>query len=203
MCSLLLRLRGIVVLVILALPPYLACLGLLLLIVSLINMIFIMSASWENTSGCHFLFHQIVRIQLLIQFILIFEHLLLLVCQILSIIWSFLIILLITYGLFHLNLNLTPSSHCPTSLFKLLLNSVALSRPSNMKMDVSLTTIPPRHFFCRKGHNFRCHVHTRTLKMVKSNTSFALLTMSFIRCLFRLPFLGTIELKGFTLSHIY
>jgi hypothetical protein len=86
--------------------------------------------------------------QLLIQFILIFEHLLLLVCQILSIIWPFLVILLITYGLFHLNLNLTPSPHCPTYLFKLLLNSVALSRPSNMKMDVSLTTIPPRHFFC-------------------------------------------------------
>jgi hypothetical protein len=36
----------------------------------------------------------------------------LLVCQVRSIIWSFLMILLITYGRFHLNLNLTPSLHC-------------------------------------------------------------------------------------------
>jgi hypothetical protein len=38
--------------------------------------------------------------------------------------------------------------------------------------------------------------------MIKSNTSFAPLTMSSARCLFRLPSLGAIGLKGFTLPHL-
>jgi hypothetical protein len=46
--------------------PYLAYLGHLLLIVLQINMICAMSASWENTSGCLFLVHQIMQLKLLI-----------------------------------------------------------------------------------------------------------------------------------------
>jgi hypothetical protein len=57
---------GTIVLVILALTPYLAFLGNLLLIVPAINMICVMHASWENTSGCLFLVHQIVRLRPLI-----------------------------------------------------------------------------------------------------------------------------------------
>jgi hypothetical protein len=45
---------------------YLACLGHLLLIVPAINIICVMTASWENTSGCLFLVHQIVRLRPLI-----------------------------------------------------------------------------------------------------------------------------------------
>jgi hypothetical protein len=111
-------------------------------------------------------------------------------------------ILLITYGLFHLNLNLTPSLHCPTSLLMLLLNSTVPSKPSSVTTDVSLTTLPPGPF-CQKGHNSGCRVLTRPLIMVKKNVSFAPLTMLFARCLFKLSFLNAIGLKSFTLPHIY
>jgi hypothetical protein len=112
-------------------------------------------------------------------------------------------ILLITYGLFHLNLNLTPSLYCQTYLLMLLLNSAVLSRPYNVTTGMSLTTLPPGPFLYRKGHNSRCRVLTRPLRMVKSNASFAPSTMTYARCLSRLPFLGAIGLKGFTLPHIY
>jgi hypothetical protein len=64
------------------------------------NMIFVMHVSEANTLGYPFVAHCIVRNILLILYILIFGHLLLLVCQVLSIIWLFLMILLIIYGLF-------------------------------------------------------------------------------------------------------
>jgi hypothetical protein len=49
-----------------ALTPYLACLGHLLLIVAAINMICVMPVSWENTLGCLFLVHPIMQLKLLI-----------------------------------------------------------------------------------------------------------------------------------------
>jgi hypothetical protein len=61
-----LHLLGIIILVILTMMPYLACLGHLLFIVPAINMICVMLASWENTSGCLFLVHQIIRLRPLI-----------------------------------------------------------------------------------------------------------------------------------------
>jgi hypothetical protein len=103
---------------------------------------------------------------------------------------------------FSLNLNLTPSLHCPTSLLMLLLSSAAPSRPSSVTTGVSLTTLPLGPFFCQKGHSSGCRVLTRPLRMVKPNASFAPLTMSYACCLFRLPFSGAIGLTGFTL-HIY
>jgi hypothetical protein len=66
-----------------------------------------------------------------------------------------------------------------------------------------LTTLPPGPFFCQNGHNSGCRVLTRLLRMIKPNTSFASLTKFFARCLSRLPFPGTIGLKGFTMPHIY
>jgi hypothetical protein len=83
-----------------------------------------------------------------------------------------------------------------------ILSSTAPSRPSSVTTGVSLTTLPPRHFSCRKAHNFERRVHTHLLKMVKLNVSFLLLKMSSARCLFRRPFLGANGLKGFTLPHI-
>jgi hypothetical protein len=63
---LLLQPRGIVVSVILALTPYLACLGHPLFNVPAINMIFVMYASWANTPSCPLVAHHIVRNTLLI-----------------------------------------------------------------------------------------------------------------------------------------
>jgi hypothetical protein len=73
--------RGIVVSVTLALTPYLACLGLFLFIVPAINIIFVMYVSWVNTAGYPFIAHHTVRNIPLILYILIFGHLLLLVCE--------------------------------------------------------------------------------------------------------------------------
>jgi hypothetical protein len=60
-------------------------------------------------------------------------------------------ILLITYGLFHSNLNLTPSLHCPTSLLMWLLSSAAPLRPSSATTGMSLTALPPQTFLLSKG----------------------------------------------------
>jgi hypothetical protein len=59
-----------------------------------------MHVSKANTPGYPFIAHHIVRNIHMILYILIFGHLLLLVCQVLSTIQLFLIILLIIYGLF-------------------------------------------------------------------------------------------------------
>jgi hypothetical protein len=80
--------------------PYLACLGFPLFTVPAIHMSFVMHVSYANTPGYPFIAHHIVRNIHLILYILIFGHLLLLVCRVLSTIWLFLMILLIIYGLF-------------------------------------------------------------------------------------------------------
>jgi hypothetical protein len=80
--------------------PYIVYLDHLLFSVPARNMIFGMHVSWANTPGYPFLAHRIVQNILLILYILIFGFLLLLVCRVLSIIWSFLMIILIVYGLF-------------------------------------------------------------------------------------------------------
>jgi hypothetical protein len=63
-------------------------------------MSFVMHVSLVNTPGYPFTADHIVQNIHLILSILIFGHLLLLVCQVLSTIWLFLMILLIIYGLF-------------------------------------------------------------------------------------------------------
>jgi hypothetical protein len=92
--------RVIVVSIILVLMPYLACLCHPLFNVPAVNTIFVMHVSWVNTPGYLLVAHHIVQNTPLISYILIIGHLLLLVCRVLSIIWSFLMILLITYRLF-------------------------------------------------------------------------------------------------------
>jgi hypothetical protein len=52
---------------------------------------------------------------------------------------------------------------------------------------VSLTTLPPRPFFCRKGYILGCCVLTRPLRMVKQNALFAPLIVSSACFLSRLP----------------
>jgi hypothetical protein len=124
-----------------------------------------------------FVSHPIVR-----NILLIFGHRLLLVCRVLSIIWLFLMILLIIYGPFPRNLNLTPSLLCLISLPMRLLNLAGLSKLSSVTMGVSLTTLPPTSSSCQMAHNSGCRVLTRPHEMVKLNVLFIRLTMSFALC---------------------
>jgi hypothetical protein len=83
---------------------------------------------------------------------------------------------------FPLNLNMTPSLLCSISFPMCLLNSVGLSKLSNVTTDGSLTTLPPASSSCRTTHSFGCCVLTCPHKRVKLNVLFIQLIMSFALC---------------------
>jgi hypothetical protein len=198
---LLLRPRGTVVLVILALTPYLVYLGHPLFSEPAINMIFCHAcqlgkhtrlpfcSSSHCTEHAFDLMHLDLWTSLVIS-VLGYKYYPVILDDFTHYLWTF-----------PLKLKSDTFTTLSNSLLMCLISSAGRSKPSSATTGVSLTTLPPGSSSCRVTHSSGYRTHTHPRRIVKPNVSFVPLIMSSALCLSRFPFSGVIGLKDYTQLH--